>query len=278
MAREQQMSGLRVSAADAKKEIQKAIRKGRSLPGYGDDDIYEIDEADRKHDQWVEVTKCMLVSIFDSDVEIARFDDAFPAAGTDAEDDDEYAERLGEGIDAQVASLVTVRDSLPYYRPSKTGQRAPASAPRDSRKVFVVHGHDEDALHDVEQFIRSLKLDPVVLYKQANRGKTVIEKFEKHSDVGFAVVLLTPDDYAYSKKAPKKVEERPRPNVILELGYVLAKLGRERVCALKKGDIATPSDIHGVIWVEMDEKGKWRKQLGREMKAADMPVDTRKAR
>lgn len=278
MARKQHMSGLLVSAADAKNVIQKAIRRGRSLPGYGDDDIYEIDEADKKHNRWVEITKRMLVSIFDSDVEIARFNDAFPGADTDDEDDDDYAERLGGGIDAQVDCLVTLRDSLPYYRPSKTGQRAPASTPRDSRKVFIVHGHDEDALHDVEQFVSSLELDPVVLYKQANRGRTVIEKFEKHSDVGFAVVLLTPDDYAYSKKSPKKVEERPRPNVILELGYFLAKLGRERVCALKKGDIATPSDIHGVIWVEMDGRGAWRKQLGREMKAADLPVDARKVR
>ena len=144
--------------------------------------------------------------------------------------------------------------------------------PTDTRKVFIVHGHDEDALGEVEAFLRDAGLDPVVLYKQANQGRTIIEKFEKHSDVGFAVVLLTPDDVAYSKEAIKAVEERARQNAILELGYFIAKLGRDRVCALRKGDVATPSDIHGVIWVEMDEKGKWRKQLAREMKEAGLAV------
>ena len=66
--------------------------------------------------------------------------------------------------------------------------------------------------------------------------------------------------------------DRARQNVIPELGYFLAKLGRERVCALKKGDVETPSDIHGVVWVPMDDKGRWCKALAREMTEAGMTV------
>ncbi len=144
--------------------------------------------------------------------------------------------------------------------------------PVSSREVFVVHGRDEDALRAVEQVIRSLGLEPVVLYKQPNQGRTVIEQFEKHSDVGFAVVLLTPDDLAHNKKTPKEIEERARQNVILELGYFMAKLGRDCVCALKKGEVDRPSDIHDVLYVEMDEGGAWREQLAQEMREAGLTV------
>lgn len=278
MAAEQHMSGLRVSPAQARKEIQTAIRKGRGLGGgsrrYGSRYMGDAEEVSAKHDKWAVVTRCMLESIFDGGAEAANFDDAWPEVD-DEEDGYGNTETLREGIEAQVNYLVALRDALPYYRRSKGTSPSPESGELpDPRKVFVVHGHDEEALAEVEQFLRTAKLEPVVLYKQANKGKTVIEKFEKHAEVGFAVVLLTPDDLAFDRNTPKEVEERARQNVILELGYFLAKLGRARVCALKKGEVETPSDIHGVVWVAMDEKGAWRTQLAREMAEAGLDVRT----
>jgi predicted nucleotide-binding protein len=75
---------------------------------------------------------------------------------------------------------------------------------------------------------------------------------------------------AYCKTDLKVVKERARQNVILELGYFLAALGHERVCALKKGDVETPSDIHGIVWVGMDESGIWKKLLLREIREAGL--------
>jgi hypothetical protein len=63
-----------------------------------------------------------------------------------------------------------------------------------SRKVFIVHGHDEGVKHSVARFISSLDLDPIILHEQPNQGRTVIEKVEAEGKVGFAVVLLTPDE------------------------------------------------------------------------------------
>ncbi len=112
-----------------------------------------------------------------------------------------------------------------------------------NKNVFVVHGHDEKLKTQVEQFLERLGLQPIILHKQPDQGQTIIEKFEKHSDVSFAIVLFTPDDEGRKKSAkpnwsdPVFVEESPlaprtRQNVILEFGYFLGKLGRSKVCGL----------------------------------------------
>lgn len=72
-----------------------------------------------------------------------------------------------------------------------------STSPAHSNKVFVVHGHDHALKTDVERFLRELHLDPIVLHREPDRGMTLIEKFEEHSDVGYAFVLLTPDEVAY---------------------------------------------------------------------------------
>lgn len=135
-----------------------------------------------------------------------------------------------------------------------------------------MHGHDGEARETVARFISAIGLEPVILHEQANRGRTVIEKVEANSDVGFAVVLLTPDDVGRAK-ASSDLEPRARQNVLLELGYFLAKLGRERVCALKRGEVVIPSDFAGVVWEEMDSSGGWKQRLGRELEAAGQPID-----
>jgi predicted nucleotide-binding protein len=96
----------------------------------------------------------------------------------------------------------------------------------------------------VARFLEKLDLRPIILHEQPNKGRTVIEKFEAHSDVGFAVVLLTPDDVGGLASSPDKLSRRARQNVILELGYFIGKLGRAKVCALYKEGVEIPSDIH----------------------------------
>jgi predicted nucleotide-binding protein len=146
----------------------------------------------------------------------------------------------------------------------------------NSRKVFLVHGHDEAVKLAVARFLEKLGLEPVILHEQPNKGQTVIEKFEANSDVGFAVVLLTPDDEGRAATG-KDLRPRARQNVILELGYFIGKLCRPRVCALYKEGVELPSDIHGVIYVPYDGAGGWRLELARELKAAGIDVDLNRA-
>jgi predicted nucleotide-binding protein len=99
------------------------------------------------------------------------------------------------------------------------------------REVFLVHGHDEATREKVARFLERLHLEPIILHEQPNRGRTVIEKFEDHSKVCYAIVLLTPDDVGGPWKSNDRLP-RARQNVILEHGYFVGLLGRRHVCAL----------------------------------------------
>lgn len=135
-----------------------------------------------------------------------------------------------------------------------------------SRRVFVVHGHDDAAKLAVSAFLRDLDLEPIVLSEQPGAGRTLIEKFERESNVEFAVVLLTPDDLGHARDEPEAARPRARQNVILELGYFVGQLTRARVCALHKGSVELPSDYHGVEYIPMDESDGWKLRLAKEIK------------
>lgn len=140
-----------------------------------------------------------------------------------------------------------------------------------------MHGHDEAALQQVARFLEKLDLEIVVLREQPSEGRTIIEKFEEYSDVGYSVVLFTPDDRGGPAEAEFKDHQlRARQNVILELGFFLGRLGRSRVCALYSQGVEMPTDYSGVVYVELDRNGAWRLELGREIKAAGLPVDMNK--
>ncbi len=145
-----------------------------------------------------------------------------------------------------------------------------------SRRVFVVHGRDGEARETLARYLHVLGFEPVILHEQANQGRTVIEKIEAESDVKFAVVLLTPDDMGRSVKEDD-LKPRARQNVLLELGYFIGKLGRDKVCALKRGEVDIPSDFAGVVWEKMDDGNGWKLSLARELRAAGHEVDLNKA-
>ena len=146
-----------------------------------------------------------------------------------------------------------------------------------SDRVFVIHGHDEAARQAVARFLENLKLKPIILHEQSNKGQTIIEKFEQHADVGFVVALLTPDDVGSIHGEEDDLKPRARQNVIFEFGYFIGKLGRKRVCALVKGDVEKPSDYDGVLYIPLDDLGGWKMRLITELKTAGFKVDANKA-
>lgn len=142
-----------------------------------------------------------------------------------------------------------------------------------SKKVFIVHGHNEGIRESVARFLEKVQLEPIILHEQPNKGRTIIEKFIDYSDVAFAVVLLTGDDEVRLRHNKKnKFKTRARQNVILELGFFLGRLGRERVCALYEEGVEIPSDYAGVVFVPIDNQGAWKLKLFLEMKAISLPV------
>lgn len=183
-----------------------------------------------------------------------------------------------------VRSKTMLRSQLRETLPRVVRRRRTA---KKNNKVFIVHGHDKKAAKELKTLLVDFGLKPIILHEQAGGSWTVIEKLEKYSNVGYAFVILTPDDVGYCQsevehlfRTQKKthpvlsdipsfvnvvpsgavvecftelvplMKERARQNVILELGYFMASLKRENVCCLYKGDLEYPSDIRGIVSVQ----------------------------
>lgn len=152
----------------------------------------------------------------------------------------------------------------------------PPKVARNKRKVFIIHGRDNETKQEVARFIEKLGLEAIILHEQASTGMTIIEKIEHYSnDADFALVLYTACDHGRgvheSNVHPKN---RARQNVIFEHGYFMAKLGRENVCALVKGEIETPNDISGVVYVNLDLFGAWKSEVTKELMACGYKINS----
>ncbi len=146
----------------------------------------------------------------------------------------------------------------------------------DKNKVFIVHGHDENAKTTTARFIEKLGFEAIILHEQASSSKTIIEKIEAYSNVGFAIILYTPCDLGSKNIKEPNLKLRARQNVIFEHGYFIGKIGRENVCALVKGKIETPNDISGVVYITLDESNAWCYSVAKEMKKSGYNVDMNK--
>ncbi len=182
-----------------------------------------------------------------------------PEPDYDAADAIEARKYLAEGKERSIQLL---RRAISALEGDIAGlQEASASPgtkarPLPSNKVFVVHGHDEAALQAVARFLEQLGLEAISLREQPDQGRTIIEKFEDYAaEVGFAVVLLTPDDIAGSAAASGSAT-RARQNVIFELGYFAGKLGRGHACLLRKGDVENPI---GPLRRDLQQPGRRRR-------------------
>jgi len=145
----------------------------------------------------------------------------------------------------------------------------------NSNDIFIVHGHNNEVKVMVARTLEKLGLNPIILHEQPNAGKTIIEKFEEHSNVGFAIILLTDDDLGKLKKE-ETLNARARQNVILELGYFIGKLGRNRVCPLYTRGVELPSDLYGLLYLEIDHSGHWMINLAKELRYAGYDIDVNK--
>jgi predicted nucleotide-binding protein len=176
-------------------------------------------------------------------------------------------------VGQQIAMLESILDRLELL--DAASDALATSTAFDLSKVFVVHGHDGTPKAEVARFIEKLGFEAIILHERPNKGRALITKFrEEAAGVGFAVVLMTPDDLG---KAEKSIDLNPRArqNVVFELGFFIGKIGPERVAALVKGNIELPSDFDGVVYISLD-KQDWKTKLGTELKTAGYEIDWNK--
>lgn len=171
-----------------------------------------------------------------------------------------------ETAKAEVALLAEVSGTASGSAPSALGEQ-----------VFIVHGRNEAVKLDASRTVEALLgAKPTILHQQPNKGRVLIEKFEQvAADCGFAIILLTADDHG-GLQGGEKLAARARQNVVLEMGYFFGKLGRSRVIALLEDGVERPSDIEGIIYIDLDRAGAWRTKLATELEAAGYEVGWKK--
>jgi predicted nucleotide-binding protein len=270
---------LRVNRAEAKQQISKRLEEGDVLRKLVDGTQGSRDVAglESEFDSWDAYNYDFLENLFTTDKYAKEYRNSgarFAIIPDSTWLDD--AQQIRETLGVKMTKLVSIRERLELVQEQSPGQdrlelanKRPAGT---AEQVFIVHGHDDGAKEAVARFVTKLGFDPVILHERPNEGRTLIEKFEGHSDVAFALVLFTPDDTAHSKKDGRE-EARARQNVVFELGFFIAKLGRERVAVLLWEGVAKPSDYDGVVYTPFDQHGAWKYKLAGEFKAAGLSVD-----
>ena len=182
---------------------------------------------------------------------------------------------LTETIEAMLSNSP---QAPPSTLPSRQG--APQSVSSPDKPIFIVYGHDHASRDALELQLHRFGLEPIILQNLPIAGETIIEKLDNHigsrsrGEVGFACVLLTPDDEGHRVGAPEEKKYRARQNVVFELGMVMARLGRRHVAILHKESVELPSDIAGLIYIPYTERvDEAKTQLFNELKSAGYSPD-----
>lgn len=255
--------------SDVLKDLRRQISKGRTIgeTEYWDEEVPDAIDDETKWDLY---NTELLSRSFSDDSLLSEYRSIrLPKYSGSWED---KADTHEERMHRRVTFLESVVERIVLIPEDPEKIPHAFRSPSDRPKVFIIHGHDEASKSQVARLIEKLGLSAVILHEQPNKGRTIIEKLEGHSDVVFAVALLTPDDVGGS--ALKSIlKPRARQNVIFELGHFESELGRDRVCVLYTPGVELPSDYGGVAYHEIDKAGGWQLKLARELKAAGIQVD-----
>lgn len=165
---------------------------------------------------------------------------------------------------------------------ARGAHKAPEGKPGPPDSVFVVHGHDQTALSEMEAYLTARGVKSVILSKLGGATQSLLQKFlQTAADARFAIVILSADDLGASRTqydaedgGKHALQFRARQNVILELGFFYGLLGWENVFVLSKPpdkvfpNFERPSDIAGAVFESMDAAGNWRASLAGKLTQA----------
>jgi predicted nucleotide-binding protein len=271
-----------VPRAQFENELDERIALGQDLLGRQIGTREEFDGASSDYYTWSEYNREFLRRRFTTNEiadEYSYFGaGAFPMDPTLAQRVEEYRDDVRE----KLRRLDSIKKRIPLFEESPQARPATRAAVRDEaaaiESIFIVHGHDEALKLAVHGFVRDVTdVNVVILHNEANRGRTVLEKFEAvGSRAGFAIVLLTADDVGGAAADAAELKPRARQNVIWEFGFFAGALGRSHVAVLYAEGVELPSDLHGLAYIPYDFGGGWRLLLAKELKEAGVAVDTSK--
>lgn len=269
---------LTISVDEFKNILKKEIEVGEEFLSRQVDNHDDLNKLKSEFDIWVDYNFEMLKQVFnypDNDYKNSFNNAGYTFLGQMGEVRNnaiqtnrnliEYKLNNLKSLLAKAELIKSEKDNIPYTE-LKTNNVS-------KNEVFIVHGHDELAKTKAARFIEKLGLKPIILHEQTSSGKTIIEKIEEYSNVGFGLVLYTPCDKGCKSGDESNLFNRARQNVVFEHGYLIGKIGRGNVCALVKDEIEVPNDISGVVFVKMDADESWHLKIAKELKSSGYLID-----
>lgn len=177
------------------------------------------------------------------------------------------ADELRDEMRKKVRKLEYFRSTLEDYEDSSVLEKDGSES--DMKKIFIVHGRNESRKFEVSNFIEGVTGSrPTILANVASKGDNLLDKLTRYvDDSNFAVVIMSGDDFGYlASESDDRKKLRARQNVVFELGFCVAKLGKKNVAVLHEEGVDIPSDFNGVIYISLSQD--WKMELVRELKAA----------
>jgi predicted nucleotide-binding protein len=272
---------LLVSADEAKAKLLDRIEKGQQFKVLKINSDKDFDTAQKSYNKWDDFNIELLRRQFTT-AELSEEYSGWAVVSSILMCELSLGEKIGDFhkiIDAKVHRIDSIIERIELIPVSNQVKditpKIEAAKTIDRSKVFIVHGHDNEAKLEVARFIEKIGFDPIILHEQASGSKTIIEKIEAYSDVGFGVVIYTPCDVGAKASELNDFKGRARQNVVFEHGFLIGKLSRSNVCSLVKGNVDTPNDISGIVYTSMDT-ANWQLELAKELRAAGYSVDMNK--
>lgn len=274
-------TALTISKPEFKQQISERIKAGEDLFNRNITTNAELTSVKQEYNLWNDYNKEFLRQVFnvtENEYKRAYTDAGYTPFGQLGEIDGNPDQSLKNLIDYKLISLKSLFSKTDLLKSEiSTNDVVPQNVNEVNKtQVFIVHGHDEAAKAKTARFVEKLGFLPIILHEQSSSGKTIIEKIEEYSNVGFGIVLYTQCDIGAKKGEENNLNYRARQNVIFEHGYLIGKIGRRNVCALVKGDIETPNDISGVVFVKMDDEDAWHLKIAKELRSSGYEVDLNK--
>lgn len=239
------------------------------------DKLLQLRNDDPEIAKWENITEQIIIKAFGkphnnlSDFQSARYIGEMWGGMPD----EAFQETFKKGIVRRKSLLEGFIEQLEIFGSTEKSQDLSIIPKSFSRKVFIVHGHNEQAKTELALILTRLGFEPIILHEQPSQGMTIIEKLEKHSDVGFAFILLTPDDKGCKEGQEDNLRPRARQNVVFEFGLFVGKLGRNRVCCLYTGDVELPSDLQGLLYLPFKNSvNEIQLNIVKELRAAGYEV------
>jgi predicted nucleotide-binding protein len=285
-AREPEITILSKSKNTFKTELTERIEKGQKIIEDRIENDADFLKAKREFSEWTDYNMELLKQSFN--VPLNEYQHSYKGAGNylgirtitagSRPDPRQVLSRFVSQVQAKIDNLIKLNNKVDLLKSDieEPNTEVATSLELNMSQVFIVHGHDEEAKTKTARFIEKLGLEAIILHEQASSSRSIIEKIEEYSDVGFGIVLYTPCDIGGKQTEKPELNSRARQNVVFEHGFLIGKIKRENVCALVKGDVELPNDISGVVYISMDDADAWKYTIAKEMRASGYDIDMNK--